>query len=128
MLKASRTSPSSVNAIAEGSANGTGRRSVNMPMNGCSSEAVTWKTKVIMPVWKNVSEYVSRNTGYSAGASDCIMSFSMCEALTAKRIPIAVVCATPMRAASTGAAAPSNFWATLTRDLFGRSRTAWRPQ
>ena len=63
VLKASRTRPSSVNAIAKGSAHGHGPTVGDMPISGCSSEAVIWNTRVMMPVWKKVSEYSLRNTG-----------------------------------------------------------------
>jgi hypothetical protein len=79
----SSSRPISVEPMPVASENGIGRRSVNSPTIGCSSEAVSWKVSVISPTWAKSSPKLCLNTGYSAGISDCIMSFIMCEKLSA---------------------------------------------
>ena len=45
-------------------------------MKGCSSDEVIWKTSVMIPIWANVKPNFSFRSGYPAGITDCIMSFS----------------------------------------------------
>ncbi len=49
--KASMTIPTKVHRVPSGNRFGVGLRSVKKPTHGCSSEAVIWKVKVIMPIW-----------------------------------------------------------------------------
>jgi hypothetical protein len=46
----SSSNPNNVKAIPIGSEYGFGRASVNVPITGCSNEAVTWLANVIMPI------------------------------------------------------------------------------
>ena len=43
------TNPNNVNTVASTNENAQGFRSVYSPTIGCSNDAVTWHTKVIMP-------------------------------------------------------------------------------
>ena len=47
----SRIRPAMLKAMPAGSAKYTGRRSVYRPTSGCNSEAVSWPTSVMMPIW-----------------------------------------------------------------------------
>jgi len=52
---ASSSRPVSVKPMPIASDQGSGWRSVQMPTSGCSSEAVSWKVRVIRPTWPKSS-------------------------------------------------------------------------
>jgi hypothetical protein len=98
-----------VNPIPTASEYGFGRRSVYAPTTGCSSDAVSWNVNVISPISANDSLYASLSTGYNAGSSAWIVSFSMCEKLSASSTGTAVAgtagAGAVVAAAATGSAA-----------------------
>src|SRR6266853_6889375 len=72
-------------------------------MSGCRSEAVNWKVKVRSPICVKLKRYELRSIGYSAGRSDCIMSFSRWQKLMAARMLKAVRPAAPTVLTGAGA-------------------------
>jgi len=73
---ASRTSPSMVKVIPAGREYGVGRWSVYNPTTGCKSDAVSWDVRLINPIWPKSKWYEDLRMGYTAGITDCIMSFN----------------------------------------------------
>jgi hypothetical protein len=73
--RASSTSPTSVALIPTGSEYGVGRRSVYSPTAGCNKDAVSCEVSAISPICPKSSLYVSFKMGYTAGITDCNISF-----------------------------------------------------
>src|SRR6476646_3204889 len=63
---------------------GLGWWSVYSPITGCSSDAVSWKVKVIRPIWPKSRWNAALSMGYMAGSSACIMSLSRWQKLMAR--------------------------------------------
>ena len=78
-----RISPTMVNVIPIGSEYGVGRWSVYKPTSGCSSDAVSCEVSVISPIWPKSRWYDCFRIGYTAGITDCIMSFNRWQKLIA---------------------------------------------
>jgi hypothetical protein len=75
--------PVKVHAMPITSEYGSGRRSVNVPTTGWSSEAVNWEVSVIAPIWAKSRPWTSLKIGYAAGIADCSMSLRRWQKLTA---------------------------------------------
>ena len=69
---------------------GLGWWSVYSPMSGCSSDAVSWKVRVMSPIWPKSRWNPALSIGYIAGSSDCIMSLSRWQKLMANSTERAV--------------------------------------
>src|ERR1017187_2570399 len=89
--EAIRISPTMVNVIPTGKEYGVGRWSVYRPTTGCKSDAVSCEVSVISPIWPKSRRYELLKMGYTAGITDCIMSFNRWQKLIAARIRNAVV-------------------------------------
>src|ERR1035437_10027032 len=72
-----------VNVIPVGMEYVDGRWSVYSPASGCRSDAVSCEVRVINPIWPKSRRYVTLRMGYTAGITDCIMSFNRWQKLIA---------------------------------------------
>src|SRR5450830_1413046 len=69
------STPARVKHMPMGSRNGSGRRSVYKPIQGCSNEAVHWNVRVMRPTWVKLSENSAFSIGYIDGNKAWIRSF-----------------------------------------------------
>ena len=76
-------SPTMVNVIPTGREYGVGRWSVYSPTRGCKSDAVSCEVSVISPICPKSRRYEVLRMGYTAGITDCIMSFNRWQTLIA---------------------------------------------
>ena len=67
------------------------------PISGWSSDAVSWKVKVMRPTCAKVRAKSAFSMGYIAGSSACIMSLSRWQKLMANRMGSAVAGCTVAR-------------------------------
>ena len=74
--EASSSKPPIVNVMPAASEYGFGCLSVYQPTTGCSNEAVSWEVSAIKPTCPKSSVYAFFKIGYTAGSTDCIMSFN----------------------------------------------------
>src|SRR5580698_4556624 len=61
-----------------------------MPTNGCSRDAVICTLSVIKPICRKSRRYAAFRIGYTAGITDCSMSFKKWQKLIAAKTPNAV--------------------------------------